>query len=298
MLFEGGHVVNINHLKSFLAVVETASFSKAAEGLFTTQPTLSRHITALEDELGVQLLDRDRHHVRMTQAGELLFQEGKHWIAQMISIERRVTNAGCHNDAKLDLICSPMYSQVLRKVYRKFTEIFPSIICNIRQVESGKEFEVVQHDDADIGILFYTPELPAQSNLRCANICSAKMCLVCGVDAPIGRKGVLSLDDFKDEKLIIARSPMNDWLAGVHQSVLPYFKQVIYVETLETVILSISANQGIAIWPEIVVRDTQNYSKVLNVPAFKASSNLVAVWREDNRNGNIKRFIDMCSEMG
>lgn len=291
-------ILNIMHLKSFLAVADTASFTKAAEGLFTTQSTLSRHVSALEAELGVQLLDRDRHHhVSLTPAGRFLFDEGKRWIAEMISIERRLTGIGAEVSSHLDIICSPMYSQILRDVFLRFREEYPHITCNVRQVETGKEFQVVQNNDADIGVLFFKPDLRDSDQFESQKISTEKMCLVCGSSDPIAKKGPLSLNDFCNETLVVAKYPMNDWIAGVHQSIEQYFKRVIYVENLEMVILNISANQGIAIWPEIVVRNTQGYSRILDVPEFKNETDLVAVWSKQSRNTNIQRFVALCREI-
>ncbi len=285
--------MDVNHLKSFLAVADTASFTKAAEGLFTTQPTLSRHISALEDELGVRLLERDRHSVRLTSAGKVLLEEGKRWIAAMITIERRVATADEGGNQKLEIICSPMYSQILRNIYQRFREDYPGVICNFRQVESGKELDVVKNRDTDIGVLFYRPEINGEM-FRSFSISEEPLRLISGIDAPIAKRGALKMADFRNETLIIARTPMDDWLEGIHRSISHYFGRVIYVENLETVTLNIATNQGIAIWPEIVVKDTQNYSHTLNVPEFCEKTELYAVWLRENRNPLIERFKELC----
>ncbi|MBQ9031283.1 MAG: LysR family transcriptional regulator [Parasporobacterium sp.] len=285
--------MDITHLKSFLAIADTGSFTKAAEGLFSTQPTLSRHVALLESELGVKLIDRDKHHVRLTKAGEVLFAEGKRWIADMISIERRLSMYSEANSNHLDIICSPMYSQILRTAYQKFREQYPDITCNIRQVVSGMELSVVEQNDADIGILFWSPEITSIPSLDYRVISREKMCLVSGADAAIAQKGSLRLKDFRNETLLIARSPMTPWLKKIHSSVEAYFKSIIYVDNLETITLNLSTNQGISIWPEIVVKDTQNYSKALNVPEFSEYTTLYAVWVKENPNQNIRRFLEM-----
>lgn len=289
--------MDVNCLKSFLAVADTGSFTKAAEGLFTTQPTLSRHIASLEAELGVRLMERNRHAVHLTAAGKLLFHEGKRWIAQMISIERRVSTADAGGARKLDIICSPMYSQILRNVYQRFRETYPDVICNIRQVESGKELDAVRTRDTDIGILFYRLEVAENAMYQSFCIAEEPLRLVSGAGAGIARKGPLSLADFKDETLIIAQGhQMDDWIDGIHRSVAPYFKRVVRTENIESVALNTSINQGVAIWPEVVVKDTQSYNQILDVPEFREKTELLAVWMKDNHNAYIHKFIDLCSK--
>ena len=64
--------VDLRQLEIFVKVAELGSFSKAADALFLTQPTVSEHIRSLEDELGVRLLDRLGRGAAVTKGGALL----------------------------------------------------------------------------------------------------------------------------------------------------------------------------------------------------------------------------------
>ena len=64
--------MDLRQLEIFTRVAELGSFSRAAESLHLTQPTVSEHIRALEDELGVRLLDRRGRGADVTRAGHLL----------------------------------------------------------------------------------------------------------------------------------------------------------------------------------------------------------------------------------
>ena len=67
--------MNSVQLRCFLAAARNASFTLAAEELFLTQPALSRNVAALEDEVGVPLFTRERHHpLMLTAAGEAFLQ--------------------------------------------------------------------------------------------------------------------------------------------------------------------------------------------------------------------------------
>ena len=62
--------MKIQSLREFIALSEVKNFNQAAERVFLSQPTLSRHIKELEDELGVSLFSRSTRHVYLTEFGE------------------------------------------------------------------------------------------------------------------------------------------------------------------------------------------------------------------------------------
>lgn len=69
--------MELRQLRSFIAVAEDGNISRAAQRLHLTQSALSRQIKALEEDLGVLLLDRGAHSIKLTQEGEVLLKEGR-----------------------------------------------------------------------------------------------------------------------------------------------------------------------------------------------------------------------------
>src|SRR6266851_6491364 len=81
--------MDLRRLEIFAKVAELGSFSRAAEALFLTQPTVSEHVRALEDELGVQLLDRLGRGATPTHAGRLLLG----YARRMLALQREARQA-------------------------------------------------------------------------------------------------------------------------------------------------------------------------------------------------------------
>lgn len=84
--------MEIRSLKAFVAVVETGGFAKAAEALFCSQPTVSAQISALERELGAQLLDRGRRPVELTESGRAMLQHARAVLDQIESARGSVSD--------------------------------------------------------------------------------------------------------------------------------------------------------------------------------------------------------------
>jgi DNA-binding transcriptional LysR family regulator len=81
--------VDLRQLEIFVKVAELGSFSKAADALFLTQPTVSEHVRALEDEFGLRLLDRLGRGAAVTRAGQLLWS----YATRMLALSREARQA-------------------------------------------------------------------------------------------------------------------------------------------------------------------------------------------------------------
>ncbi|QAT86092.1 LysR family transcriptional regulator [Corallococcus coralloides] len=85
--------MSITHLQSFVAVAEEGHVGRAALRLHLTQPPLSRHILALEDELGTPLFERVPKGMRLLPTGEALLQHARRILAEVEVATRTVREA-------------------------------------------------------------------------------------------------------------------------------------------------------------------------------------------------------------
>lgn len=82
--------MNIQSLKSFIAIAETKSMSRAAELLFVTQPALSQQIKQLETHFSVQLLERTNRGIKLTEAGKILYEHARQIVALYQTLEKEM----------------------------------------------------------------------------------------------------------------------------------------------------------------------------------------------------------------
>src|SRR5512139_2553962 len=86
--------MELRQLRYFVAVAETGNISRAAKGIFLTQPALSRQIKALEEEIGQCLLERQAHSIRLTPVGQALLREARELLRHADQMLQRVRAAG------------------------------------------------------------------------------------------------------------------------------------------------------------------------------------------------------------
>ena len=145
-----------NQAKSFLAAVETGSLSAAARELGLTQPTLSRQISALEESLGVILLERGHRALSLTQSGMELLEH----VRSMNDAADRIALAasGQSQDIGGDVCITAsdtMSAYHLPPLLNKLRSIAPGI--NI-EVHSSNEARDLLRREADIAIRNFRPE--------------------------------------------------------------------------------------------------------------------------------------------
>lgn len=75
--------MDTRHLRAFVAVAERGSFTLVAQEMYMAQSTISRQVAALEADLGVRLLERTRHEVRLTARGRVFLPYAKHVLDEL-----------------------------------------------------------------------------------------------------------------------------------------------------------------------------------------------------------------------
>lgn len=145
--------MKIVQLKYFIAVIDYGSINKAAERLYVSQPSLSRSIQALENEIGKPLLIRSNHGVSMTPTGRLVYYYGQSIINELNTLERLKGLDEKTIYSKLSISCSSIFlkDNLILNCYQKLI----SSETEIQMIETTTEevFENVENSKSEIGIM-------------------------------------------------------------------------------------------------------------------------------------------------
>jgi DNA-binding transcriptional LysR family regulator len=146
--------VDLRQLEIFVKVAELGSFSRAADALFLTQPTVSEHIRTLEDELGVRLLDRLGRGAAVTKGGALLLSYAKRILA--LSRETRQAMESFQGRMSGDLLVGASTipgEYILPALIGRFKEKFPDIAITLLIGDSQAVTDWVMEGRAEIGVV-------------------------------------------------------------------------------------------------------------------------------------------------
>ncbi|GAA1073366.1 MULTISPECIES: transcriptional regulator CynR [Kitasatospora] len=158
--------MELRHLRYLLAVAEHGSFTRAAEALHLSQPTLSHQVRQLERSLGVELLDRTGRRVRPTDAGEAYLRHARLALRELATAERAVQDVQDLSRGTLRLATTPTFSAYLTgPLVAAFHAAHPGIVLDVREVPQDRIEAELAEDALDLGIAFggtHRPGIAAQ----------------------------------------------------------------------------------------------------------------------------------------
>jgi DNA-binding transcriptional LysR family regulator len=250
-------ILDLRRLEIFVKVAELGSFSRAAERLFLTQPTVSEHIRALEDELGVQLLDRLGRGATPTRAGTLLLG----YAQRMLALSREATQAMAQLQGRVsgELVVGGSTipgEYVLPALIGAFRAKYPDVSVSLRIGGSGEVQAWVAEGRVELGVVGASPTARA---LEGRQLMADELVVVVAAEHPWAARATVSLDDLKAEPMIVreqgsgSREAFERALEGVGLD-LAAFRIVGEIASTQAIKQAVRAGVGVSIisWRAVV----------------------------------------------
>ena len=150
--------MDIGSLNAFVNIVETGSFSKAAEAISITQPAISKRISSLEGQLNCKLFERVQRSVRLTEEGRELLPRATSILREVENAKQSILNISHTISGSLTVVASHHVGlHRLPFVIKPFLQQYPDVNLKLLFMESEKAFETLEHNHADIGFITVTP---------------------------------------------------------------------------------------------------------------------------------------------
>jgi DNA-binding transcriptional LysR family regulator len=146
--------IDFRHLETFCRIAELKSFSKAADDLFLTQPTVSGHILSLEKTLSLHLFDRTNREVRLTKAGEIFLK----YALKILTSRKDLLNAliefsqGIRGELSLGASTIPG-EYLLPKLMGDFKKEHPHMNISLKIADTKEITQYVLQDNVELGII-------------------------------------------------------------------------------------------------------------------------------------------------
>jgi DNA-binding transcriptional LysR family regulator len=147
--------IDLDGLRSFLAVAELGSFHQAASGLAVSQSALSRRIQKLEEALGAPLLERTTRRVRLSRAGQAFLPRARRMLDEFEESLRAVRDAAAPQAGRVTIACLPSVTYyLLPGVLARFHRLFPEVRVRIIDDGASAVLQRVRDGRAEVGVSF------------------------------------------------------------------------------------------------------------------------------------------------
>jgi DNA-binding transcriptional LysR family regulator len=288
--------MELRHLQYFRAVAEELSFSRAARRLHVAQPALSRAVKQLESSVGAQLLERTRHHVRLTPAGAVLLAETAVLFQQLDDSIRRVrrTAAGEEGELRLGYI-GPPTTPFLGKLLGEYQRRYPLVAIHLEERTPERVWEMVAKGRLAAGIT--RPVVGYEdSGLKTALLRDERLGVVVPETHPFAVRRHVPWKALELQPLIVLarREGM-----GLHDAVIAGCRKAGVTPRLAhtpsligTVMTYVEAGLGLGVVTELVATVGARLHFVPLAPAQTVP--LVMVWQEESP--PVRRFRELLAE--
>lgn len=288
--------MNIIQMKYFVTVAKCLNFTKAADQLYITQPALSRQISAIEQELNIQLFIRTNRSVKLTPAARILLEEFQHIYDEYTSAVSKAQSAqfGLSGHLNIGILDGTRVDDLFPPVIKKFAKKYPNIELTMRNFSFNGLVERLYDGSLDFAITLFF-DIAEHSNLMYRVIEKTRDHIVVPIDHPLAAKNSVHLSELRDETFIIVAysdSKISPQLIIDECKRQGFMPNVRFSPSLQTSMLWVQAGMGIAMLDtRNMLYDNPNV-KFLDVDQVSDPS-LCLVWHQNNFNPYREVFGDM-----
>ncbi len=292
--------MELRHLRYFVAVADELHFGRAAEKLHISQPPLSMQIRALEEELGVSLLNRTRRQVSLTRAGKAFLQEARQILdrTEQAVLTARRAGRGEIGELAVGFISVADYN-LLPLVLREFRRRYPLVSLSLKEATTDAQLTELREGRIDVGFL-----LPPVTEPEIESVPILREPLIAALPErhPLAStNGAIALGALSNTPFIITPRHM---APGLYDDIVSFchaagFSPQITQEAIQmqTVVSLVSAEMGVALIPQSL-RNLKRTGVVYKSLKNKSPmSEIHLAWRAGDSLPELHTFLRLAREM-
>lgn len=246
-------VMELKSLKIFAEVVQSRSFSQAAERLCMTQPSMSKAIAHLEQELGVDLFKKGRagrkRENQLTQTGELIYSHAQVMLAEQQKIYNTLQQLLQLKKGRLTLGLPPLGSVLLSPLIAIFHHHYPEIELQFLEVGASQIEQALEAKNIDVGIVLGG----LKSGLAAIPIIDSPLCMVATKKSGWAGRQHVDLIELKEQHFLLYADSfsLNNVILNAARSVGFEPQVVCKSGQWDFITKMVEFNMGLALLPKI-----------------------------------------------
>jgi DNA-binding transcriptional LysR family regulator len=286
--------MELRHLRYFIAVAEALSFTKGAEKLRIAQPSLTRQIKHLEEELGVQLLNRSTKQVTLTKEGECFLVGARRLLSYSADIVESLHLLARPAPASINIGYLPNpFHRALPASLALYEKEFPAVSINLFGMPSLEQVRSLKEGKIDLGFVGIMHPEDAEG-LEFRTVASYEVVALMPKNHPAAKKKAIDLKELARMLFIILSDNCYNgygrWLNKTCQAA-GFKPRVVQTADNESVLLqAIRSELGVALLPDQIRNVTHENVAIRDLrPPIRIDS--VAGWKRDNESKELGEYL-------
>ena len=232
--------MEIRVLRYFITIARESSITRAAELLHITQPTLSRQIAQMEDDLGITLFSRDKHRLQLTNEGRLLYRRAQEILALVDKAEMELKEEDELLTGHIDITCGEIGGVwLLAELLKTFKEKYPHITYSLYTCNADISKERLDNGLADLALLLEPVDMDRYDFMRLPE--KENWGVLMRADDPLAQKEAITPADLAGKSIIVP------WRSKVRQELRSWFGEHLnYIHP--PLISNLSTNSSIMVY--------------------------------------------------
>lgn len=297
--------MNLNQLRYFVSTASCRSFTQAAERHFMTQTAITQQVKALEDELGLELIDRRHRPIELTPAGKTFYMEAKAILSRVDEAVAKAQEASSGAVGTIRIGYEKGYERSdLSDRLRAFHHAFPNILFTCIRADTDRLARGLLSDELDIIFSWDSTNLRSNEAIGCRLDMRSQLSAALYSGHHLAARSSLLREELKDETILyMTPSSEGDSFGDAYYMQLyeraGYQPHILLKSSdIESLLMMVAAEEGITILPFYSVEKLVNADNLVFIPleGDEEYEDIHMLWKRGHSNAALKCFLDFMEK--
>jgi len=291
--------MNVSHMREVLVLAEHLNFTTAAAELYVSQPTLTRHVNAVEEALGMKLFKRTNHMVELTRAGTVAVKAFEKILGSYDALLMDVAAVGVdeESDLRLGMVYYGTTAYYGYPLLEAFSKRHPNVRVSTITAQTAQVYKHLHHGAIDVALTITSQDYG--DDVERTPVDTIPLYAFMQTDHPLARRSSVGVAELSQQQLVLNSIPV-----GRPHHILQLFERhghaptnVTYLDHIDTLLPTLARTGGIFIGSMLLTAIPQQHHAFVPIESDDFVIDVALVHLKDNPNPSIARLAACIPEI-
>lgn len=285
--------MTFDQLRYFSVLAETLNYTRAADILFVSQPTLSRQIMLLEEEFQTKLFIRTYKAMHLSPAGEIFLSECRKLLLNYNQLRERMEEFRIGSQGTLTCASLGMHYPRLLELLRGFCLDNPDIHFVMKQVSTGQVAHKTLSGEADLGLGF-SFEIGSEKDFEIIPLFNESFHIIMADSHPLAGRSSISIEELQNEHIILLGNNQFPFIKNLWEklqiSKAPHVTEIEDPGSINSILLNVQMGRYVSLIPSPMTHSVISGCVSAEIQDFDSTFHTVLLWKRQNDNPSLLLF--------